>query len=403
MELLTSNEYTYQELYQYIYPGQDFIADKSAEELTISVATKGDFPTITCRGIDGTWTGAVDISSDGYLAVDDLVRDRTHSLSPKRMNDTFNEYLNKMEDRRNDGSKILMIGTLWNVLDPLCRLEDMYKDDNRYVFRKIPALDENDESNFQYEVKGFSTQYYREMRDKLVMAGGEADWMAKFQQAPYRREGILFPLDELRWFNGILPEGHRFKFVSVCDVAFGGGDSVSMPVALQDLETDWLYIVDWYFSSSGVKVTVPGVCDKIIKYGIKDITFERNSGGLMYAQRVQEELNKRGYVCSCDTKPAPNDIDKQSKIKAYEGIIKAKVLFLDDSKTKIEGADEETVVYKSTSQYKRALEEMSMFASIGKNQHDDAPDSISQLCIKAYGDINSSSEVELIDRTFIGF
>ena len=121
--------------------------------MTISFLSSGDFPTCTFRGIDGTWTGAVDISADGYLLVDDLVRDRTHSLSPMRMNDTFSEYLNKMVDRKNDGAKEIMIGTLWNVLDPIKRLEEMYGNDDRYVFRRIPALNENGESNFNYDVK----------------------------------------------------------------------------------------------------------------------------------------------------------------------------------------------------------------------------------------------------------
>ena len=181
LDLFTTPEYCFEELYAYFQPDKQFIEDKSAEKMTISFASKGDFDTICCRGIDGTWTGAVDISSDGYLCVDDLVRDRTHSLSPKRMNDTFAEYLNKMVDRTNDGAKQLLIGTLWNVLDPIKRLEEMYKGDDRYVFRKIPALDDNGESNFNYEYKGFSTEYYQEMRERLIKAGNEAEWMAKYQ------------------------------------------------------------------------------------------------------------------------------------------------------------------------------------------------------------------------------
>lgn len=403
LDIFETPEYCFEELYNYFQPNELFLVDKSAEKMTISFAQKGDFPTITCRGIDGTWTGAVDISSDGYLCVDDLVRDRTHSLSPKRMNDTFSEYLNKMVDRKNAGAKELLIGTLWNVLDPIKRLEEMYEGDDRYVFRKIPALNENDESNFDYEIKGFPTEYYREMREKMIKSGNEPEWFAKFQQAPYVREGLLFSSDELRFFNGILPQGHTFKYVVVCDVAFGGGDSVSLPIGLQDNETGWLYVVDWYFNSGGVKTTVPAVIDKLMKFGIKDITFERNNGGLLYAKLVQEELQRRNYACSCDTRPAPNNIDKQGKIKAYEAHIKSKVIFLDGTKHNIADIGEEVTVYQRSPEYERALSEMQMFVAIGKNDHDDAADSIAQLCSKAFGDINSVSEVETIDRAILGF
>ena len=404
LDLLTTTEYCFEELYSYFQPGKKFIEDKSAEKMTISFVSKGDFPTFTFRGIDGTWTGAIDISSDGYLFVDDLVRDRTHSLSPKRMNDTFSEYLNKMVDRKNDGAKEIMIGTLWNVLDPIKRLEEMYKDDDRYVFRRIPALNENNESNFNYEVKGFSTEYYLEMRDKLIKAGNEAEWMAKYQQAPYVREGILFPLDQLRFFNGILPIDHRFTLITVCDPAFGGGDSVSMPIGLQDEDTNWIYVIDWYFNSSGVKITIPGVADMIMKHGVKEITIEKNNGGQLYAQQVQDELDKRGYICSCNTKPAPNNISKEDKIKGYEGKIKSLIIFLDGTKhDKEKMADEGITYYERTPQYERALEELSMFVTIGKNDHDDACDSIAQLCAKAYGDLNALADVEAISRAAIGF
>lgn len=384
LDLLTTPEYCFEELYSFFQPGKKFIEDKSAEKMTISFLSKGDFPTCTFRGCDGTWTGAVDISSDGYLLVDDLVRDRTHSLSPKRMADTFAEYLNKMVDRKNDGAKEIMIGTLWNVLDPIKRLEEMYKDDPRYVFRRIPALNENGESNFNYEIKGFSTEYYKDMREKLIKAGNEAEWQAKFMQNPYVREGILLPLDQLGYFNGILPVGHKFKYTVNCDVAFGGGDSVSMPIGLQDKTDNIIYIVDWYFNSSGVSVTVPGIVDMIIKHGIKNVTFEANAGGNLYASKVQEELKNRHYLCSCDSVRAPNNASKEDKIKACEGVIRSKFRFLDGTKHKQEDFDEETVIYERSPQYERALEEMGTYVTIGKNPSDDAIDSISQIAERVF-------------------
>ena len=383
-ELLTSEEYCFQELYSYFQPDKKFIEDKSAEKMTISFVSKGDFPTFTFRGIDGTWTGAIDISSDGYLFVDDLVRDRTHSLSPKRMNDTFAEYLNKMVDRKNDGAKEIMIGTLWNVLDPIKRLEEMYANDPDYVFRRIPALNENGESNFDYKVKGFSTEYYQDMKDKMIRAGNEAEWMAKFQQQPYVREGLLLPLDQLGYFNGILPVGHKFRFAVNCDVAFGGGDSVSMPIGLHDLTDDLIYIIDWYFNSSGVTVTVPGVVDMIIKHGIKNVTFEANAGGQLYASKIQEELKNRNYLCSCDSVRAPNNASKEDKIKACEGVIRQKFRFLDSTKHNSEEYDADTVIYERSPQYERALEEMGTYVTIGKNPSDDAIDSISQIAERVF-------------------
>lgn len=393
LEILTTADYTFEELYSYMNPGLNFIADKSAESMTISFVNKGGFPTITFRGIDGTWTGAINISPEGYLMVDDLVRDRAHSRSTKRMNDTFAEYLNKMRDRQNEGSKQLMIGTLWSVEDPLMRVEKMHTNEPEYVFRRIPALNEKDKSNFEYEYFGFSSQYFLDMRNDLIKSGEEALWMAKFQQKPYVREGQLFPLDELGYFNGVLPQGHKFRFVVCTDVAFGGGDSVSMPICLHDLTDDIIYVIDWYFSSRGVMVTVPGVVDMIMKHGIKSIIFEANSGGQMYAQKVQDELRKREYLCSCESVRAPNNASKADKIKACEGVIKQKFRFLDETKHKKDEFSDDVKIYERSPQYERALEEMSMFVTIGKNLNDDAPDSIAQVAMRVYDTVDRRAVV----------
>ena len=384
VDIFEADDYCFKELYSYFQPDNKGIVNKSAEDLAIFFETEGDFATCRFRGCDSVWTGGIDITPDGYLLVDDLVKDRQQSLSPKRMNDTFSDYLNQMVDRKNEGAKEIMIGTLWNVLDPIKRLEEMYGDNPDYVFRRIPALNEKNESNFAYEIKGFSTQYYLDMKDKLIRAGNEAEWMAKFQQQPYVREGILLPLDQLGYFNGVLPVGHEFRYAVNCDVAFGGGDSVSMPIGIHDKTDDLIYIVDWYFNSSGVAVTVPGVVDMIIKHGIKNVTFEANAGGQLYASKVQEELKKRNYLCACDSVRAPNNASKEDKIKACEGTIRQKFRFLDGTKHKSEEYDEETVIYERSIEYERALEEMGTYVTIGKNTHDDAIDSISQIAERVF-------------------
>jgi hypothetical protein len=167
-------------------------------------------------------------------------------------------------------------------------------------------------------------------------------------------------------------------------VAFGGGDSVSMPIGLHDQTDDIIYIVDWYFNSSGVTVTVPGVVDMIIKHGIKNVTFEANAGGQLYASKVQEELKKRNYLCSCDSVRAPNNASKEDKIKACEGVIRQKFRFLDSTKHNPEEYDSETTIFERSPEYERALDEIGTYVTIGKNTHDDAVDSISQIAERVF-------------------
>lgn len=381
LNLITSEEYCFAELYERMHPGLTMLRDKSADEFTITLGHSDRFATVTCRGIDGTWTGAVDISGiGGYLYVDDLIRDREHSLSPTRMENTFQEMLNKMFDRRNDGSKVLMVGTLWSVLDPLERMRLQYGDRPDYLFRRIPALDPiTDESNFAYEYNGFSTRYYREMREQL----DKPEWMAKYQQTPFVREGLLFPADELRYFNGILPEGDS-RIVAVVDVAFGGGDSLSMPIG-REYENGDVYIFDWVFSKGAKEITIPRVVGKIIANEIRVMRFEGNAGGDMYCQYVSDELSNQGWKCSCTAKRAPNNMDKMAKINAYAGDIKRNFIFLDEHRrTSEEKAEDKRLGitrYERSAEYEDAMQEVCMFVTVGKNTHDDAVDSLTQLAM----------------------
>lgn len=380
MNLFSTEEYAFDELFFFWnpeYANKSLVTDKSADEFTITLGDPDRFATITCRGIDGTWTGAVDVSKDGYLYVDDLVRDREHSLSPTRMENTYQEYLNKMVDRKNDGARELMVGTLWNVLDPLERLRKSYDGNPEYRFRRIPALDENDESNFDYEINGFSTAYYRDMREKL----DKAEWEAKFMQRPFVREGLLFPTDELRYFNGILPDGD-FRRIGVVDVAWGGGDSLSMPIGAEYDNRD-VYIYDWVFNKGAKEVTLPLVVGRIIGNGIRQTRFEGNTGGELYCQYVDERLQDQKYKCSCTSRKAPNKVEKLSKIIAYSGDIKRKFIFLESKKVTQDQLQKDAelgvVRYRRNDEYQAAMDELTMFVSIGENKHDDAADGLTQL------------------------
>jgi len=378
LKLTENEEYTFKE----IFPDID-LANKSSEKNELFYSPTEAFATLTCRGIDGTWTGAVDISSDGYLYVDDMVRDRTESLSPIRLENRYQDYLNVLVDRKNDGSKELMVGTRWNVLDPLGRVEAENKNNPRYRFRKIPALNEKDESNFQYDYGvGFSTEYYRNMRDRL----DRNEWMAKYQQMPFVREGLLFPLDELNYYNGVLPDGECIT-AAACDVAWGGNDSLSMPFGklFGSIDDGPIYIPDWIFNKGDKYTTKPIVVAKTLQHQPNMERFEANNGGDEYAEDIDRQLKDKGFKTNISWAKASNQISKMAKIIQYAPDIKKRFYFL-----KSELQSEE---------YRAAMEELGMFTQLGKNEHDDSPDGLVQLFQLFDGGM---TKVEIMSRAELG-
>lgn len=377
LNLVDSPEYTYSEIFPDVV-----VESKSADEFTVNLNNPDRFATLTCRGIDGTWTGAVDISSGGYLYVDDLIRDRTESLSPIRLENRYQDYLNVMVDRKNDGAKELMVGTRWNVLDPLGRNEEKFKGNPKARFRKIPALNEKDESNFDYDYGlGFSTEYYKDLRDRL----DKNEWMAKYQQKPFVREGLLFPEDELNFYNGVLPDGDCIT-AAACDVAWGGGDSLSMPFGkvYGDINDGPIYISDWIFNNGDKYVTKPLVVAKTLQHRPNMERFEANNGGDEYAEDIDRMLKENGYKTNITWAKASNQIGKMAKIIQYAPDIKRRFYFLTPE--------------LQNEEYKAAMEELCMLVQIGKNEHDDSADGLVQLLQLLSGE--TYAKCEAMERPF---
>ncbi len=373
MNILTDKS-TY--LWGDVFPDVE-IVDNSAKNETVDLMRKKRFPTFTARSIGGTLTGAVEVGTGGCLYVDDLVEDLEESLNPVRLQAKYDAYLNQLKDRKKDGAFELMVGTRWNVADPLGRIEEQYSGNPRYRFRVIPALDENGESNFDYQYGlGFTTGYYKDMKASI----DDATWSAKYQGKPYVREGLLFPAEALRYYNGVLPESDFYK-VAVCDVAWGGGDSLSMPFAYVTGDGD-VYIHDVIFSKGSKDITQPMIVNRTKEHSPHKERFEANNGGGEFAADVDRQLSSVGVRTNITTQRAPNNQSKVGRIIQYSPEIK-RFYFVDKE--------------HRTPEYDEFMREVCTFSQTGKNLHDDAPDSLAMLADELY---HGSAQVEVRKRAF---
>ena len=221
------------------------------------------------------------------------------------------------------------------------------------------ALNEDGESNFNYKYDlGFDTDYYLDMKDSI----DDATWMAKYMGNPYIREGLLFPADELRYYNGVLPDGEPDRIMGVVDTAWGGGDSLSMPVAY--LYGEDVYIQDVVFNSGDKTVTRPLVIGTLKKHHPHMVRWESNNGGDEYGGIVDEQLRQDGVRVNMSYKKAPTNQSKLSRIIQYAPDVKR--FYFIDSKHR-------------SSEYERFMRELTLFTVSGKNLHDDAPDACAML------------------------
>lgn len=370
LSIITSPDYKWTE----IFPNSK-VARTSAEDESIDINTVKRFPTLTCRSISGTLTGAVEVGK--LLYVDDIIADLEEALNPVRLQNKYDAYLNQLKDRKKDGAKELHIGTRWAPYDVIGRLQEQYADSERHRFRVVPALNENGESNFDYEYGlGFSTQYYIDMKNSI----DDATWCAKYMGVPYEREGLLFPPDSLNYYTGSLPDGKPDKVVAVCDVAWGGGDSLAMPFAY--VYGDSVYIHDVIFNRGDKETTRPIVVGRMKQHLPNMTRFEANNGGDEYCDNVDRMLRSDGIKLNLSYRKAPNNVSKVTRIIQNSPEIR-KFYFIDDK--------------NASPEYRAFMREVTSFTQTGKNRHDDAPDSLAMLVDFLQNGIN---KVEAVKRPF---
>ena len=352
------------------------VSNTNAKDCRIDLGKRKRFETLEFTSI-GTGNAGLYRAST-LLYCDDLVSGIEVALSKPRLDKLWETYTTDLRQRKiGNKCKELHIATRWSVHDVIGRLEQNYGDSDRNRFIVMPAMNEKDESNFDYDYGvGYSTETLRKQREVM----DEMSWKALYMNQPVEREGLLFPADELRYFNGVLPDGEPDRKLMVMDIAWGGGDFTACPIAY--VYGDAVFIPDLVFNNGDKTVTRPEVVGKIIQHKINVVRGEANNGGDEYCDVVDSQLRQQGYHCSVRSQRAPSGQSKLSRIIQYAPDIK-RFYFLDEK--------------HQSKEYKAFMEQVTMFTQLGKVPHDEAPDSLAQLADELY---NGISKIEPVKRPF---
>lgn len=372
--IITDPEYTYKE----IFPLE--IAEKDGMKQTIDLVKPHKFASLTCRAINASLTGAT--RCERLLYADDLVSGIEEATNPDRLDSLWQKYTNDLKSRKKEGAAEVHIATRWSVRDVIGRLEAQYGDDPRCKFIRCPALDANEKSNFEYEYGvGFSTKYFIDMRANL----DDVSWSALFMNEPYEREGLLFPKDELRYYyelpkndDGTIKDPDYI--ISVADTKDKGKDYGVMPVGYvygQDV-----YIEDAVCNNGKPEIVEAQFIEMLLKHKVKMCRFESNSAGGKIADKVAEEVKKRGGLTHITRKYTT--ANKETKIQVNSPMIRQNFLFKAN--------------FDRTTAYGVFMYFLTTYVLSGKNKHDDVPDALAMLV--EYWESFRGAKAEVFQRPF---
>ena len=350
-ELAPYGEYNWGE----IFPERK-VVKTNALDLKIDVDKAQRFSTFQFRSIQGGNAGLA--RAVQLLYMDDIIEGIEEAMSEERLEAKWTKVNTDLLQRtQGNMCKILCIATRWSLRDPIGRLEMKYGDDPRAKFINIPALNKNDESNFDYGGHiGFSTAYYHSLRDLM----DEASFRALYMGEPVERSGILYNTDELQRFWD-LPSDDPDATWAVCDTKNKGDDYFCMPIAYQ--YGDKFYICHIVCDNKTPEIVEPRLVDNLNKYAVKMARFESNSAGGRIAENVQNKINESGGITKITTKYST--ANKDTRIIVDSAFVKEHFLFLAPDKYDAE--------------YRLAMNMLSSYSMSGKNRHDDVPDALSML------------------------
>ena len=352
------------------------VTNTNAKDCRIDLGKRKRFETLEFTSI-GTGNAGL-YRAQTLLYCDDLVSGIEVAMSRERLDKLWEIYNTDLRQRKIGQCKELHISTRWSRLDIVGRLEEEYGESERARFIVIPALDEDDESNFDYPYGvGFTTQFFHEQREIME----DANWRALYMGEPIERTGLLYPPDELRRYFE-LPDGEPDAIIAACDPKDKGSDYCCMPIAYQ-------YGPDFYIhavicDNSGPNIVEPRLANALVEHRVQLARFESNQAGGRVAEKVQQMVKDQGGRAKLTTKYTT--ANKETKILVNSPFCLKNFLFKDVS------------VYRSDREYKRFMQFVTGYTLGGKNKYDDTVDALAMLA--EYIQSFALNKVEIVKRPF---
>lgn len=310
-------------------------------------------------GVGGPLTGEpVDI-----LIMDDIYKDWMEAQSDTIRQSKQDWYDSVADTRLHNESQQLLVFTRWHEYDLAGYLLD--KDPGQWEVILYQALKVGGPTEDDPREHGEALFPEKHSKEKLEItrARNPHNFEGLYQQDPKPKAGLLFPEDELNFYDPLEMEATlndpEYGYVPTDPANLGGDDFASL---VTKLIGDRIYIPEMIYNTEGEDLNAAALIDLIIKHKPPACGVEAVLGWNETAQRIRANLEDKGY--NGEFRLLRPRQSKHSRILNRSAFIRKHFWFRKD--------------YADYPQYAKFMRVLTSYLKIQEpgrtNKHDDAPD-----------------------------
>ena len=335
------------------------------------------------------------------IHIDDLYADYQEAMSQNLNEYYFNKFLTVWRKRfvQNKEPKCVVTGTLWASGDFIALLIETAKKEN--IFHKhpkypytyvnedetiaivqVPALDYETGLSTCPELR--TTEQIEQERKNMP----EYLFETNFQQKPTDPEALLFSYGRLRTYDRLPKFDSNDSYAVIDATRKKGADFFSMPIFKRSYadEAPTYYLTDALFTQRATKDLYEEICNKIIQHHIVKLIIESNVTSEL-KQNIEKILNMNG-VYYCQIVEKYNSENKDVRITDQSFLIQQRLVF--PNKT----------LFPLKTDVGQFMNNLTLYNSTGRNQHDDAPDSCALFTKEMIDESTHKAKITIFKRPF---
>lgn len=331
-------------------------------------ALKGAYQSYLASSFDGTLTGM----RGNVGIIDDPVKNAEEAVNERVKEKHWNFYKNTFSSRMLDGAVQFIIQTRWATDDLAGKLMQEFPE--RCYELKMQALDEKGKSICE---DLYSTEDLHQKKATL----DEHIWLANYEQEPIDLRGSLYSAG-FKTYDIIDPDQFE-RIINYTDTADTGADKLcSISAGIID---KYAYVLDVYYTDAAMEVTEPETARLLDINGVREVAVESNNGGRGFARNIEKQL-KQLKNKKCQVTWFHQSKNKRTRILVNSSNVLDQVIMP-------EGWDKK---------YPDFYADLMRYQRKGKNEHDDAPDSITGIVEIINGDVKLKRKARVISRKLLG-